>query len=805
MDGCALGDFDRLHGTTYVDWAGAALYGSSLLDACHSDLKESVAWNPHTADTGLLERARAHVLQYVHASHEDYACVFTSGATHGLKMIAESLPWGARSSFEYTQDNHTSVVGIGAAAAACGASVACVGDPSEVKGSGHGEDGDDGDGGGGDNDGFTLTAFPAESNFNGKCYSLEQVGRIQGLGGRRLVLLDCAKFCATHALDLGGDSGCRPDFVVLSFYKLFGYPTGLGCLLVRTDSAALLSTHTQTQGYYGGGTVEVSIPAQRRVVLKSALCDRLEHGTVNFLGIAALKQGFAFLERLGGPESVHTHTRALTEQLLEGMRGLAHFNGVAVCEVYGHSGVQEGESYGPTVAFSLKTPQDGYVGYAHVTKLARMNQIILRSGCFCNPGACQRALGLTPEEVMAQHENGHSCGDDVDLVGGRPTGCLRVSLGYGSTLEDVQCVVSFLRGYFVVLAPADTPSSSSSSSSSSLATDLKEQRISITNLIVYPIKSCQGFEVTQWPINARGLLYDREFCVVNARNVALTQKAVPAMAKVAVSVDAHAHEMTCTAADPSQPPLVVALGSGSESDKNGNHSSVIHVCGVKARASLFQEPHIAEWFSRCIGQPCTLARIAHPSSSSFSSSSSSSGGIDGKKEAEHVKNDLQIGFNNEGQYLLVSQTSVAHLAAQHNATQGHSPSRRSSSGGGKKITYKRFRPNIVVSGCVRAFEEDAWSGVACDAVVWEVENKCTRCGIINVDPKTGKRVGLPASSGKKEEMKNTTGKPLFATLAKHRAGKAKITFGVLLRTEQLRDGGKDAVVLTVGDTLTVTE
>ena len=44
------------------------------------------------------------------------------------------------------------------------------------------------------------------------------------------VCLDAAAWVSSSPLDL---SQYRPDFVVFSFYKLFGYPTGLGALLVR--------------------------------------------------------------------------------------------------------------------------------------------------------------------------------------------------------------------------------------------------------------------------------------------------------------------------------------------------------------------------------------------------------------------------------------------------------------------------------------------------------------------------------------------------------------------------------------------
>ena len=44
------------------------------------------------------------------------------------------------------------------------------------------------------------------------------------------MLLDAAAFVPTNRLDL---RVVTPDFVAVSFYKMFGYPTGVGCLLIR--------------------------------------------------------------------------------------------------------------------------------------------------------------------------------------------------------------------------------------------------------------------------------------------------------------------------------------------------------------------------------------------------------------------------------------------------------------------------------------------------------------------------------------------------------------------------------------------
>ena len=60
-------------------------------------------------------------------------------------------------------------------------------------------------------------------------------------------MLDAAAYAGTNHLDL---SQHHADFVALSFYKMFGYPTGLGALLVRRDRAGLLQ-----ERYFGGGAV----------------------------------------------------------------------------------------------------------------------------------------------------------------------------------------------------------------------------------------------------------------------------------------------------------------------------------------------------------------------------------------------------------------------------------------------------------------------------------------------------------------------------------------------------------------------
>ena len=80
-------------------------------------------------------------------------------------------------------------------------------------------------------------------------------------------LLDAASLVASSSLDL---SVCKPDFVAMSFYKIFGYPTGLGALLVRNSSSSLLCARR----YFGGGTVLMAMSGKREHKVRQILHER---------------------------------------------------------------------------------------------------------------------------------------------------------------------------------------------------------------------------------------------------------------------------------------------------------------------------------------------------------------------------------------------------------------------------------------------------------------------------------------------------------------------------------------------------
>jgi len=439
IDALRASDYGRLDalGQIYLDYTGGSLYGESQVRQHLDLLTRHVFGNPHSASpasiatTDLVEEARAHVLRYFNAPPTEYAAIFTANATGALKHVAESYPFSDRSQYLLTVDNHNSVNGIRELARARGASVeyAPVTVPDlridrarlgELLGKA-------------DRAQHNLFAFPAQSNFSGVKHPLELVEDAHASGWD--VLLDAAAFVSTNRLDL---TALRPEFVCVSFYKMFGYPTGVGCLLVRTSALPSL-----VRPWFAGGTVNFASVRGTLHVLAPREAG-FEDGTLNYLGIPAVTIGLRHLESIG-QDTIPTRVGCLTAWLLEKLLALRHTNGRHMVRIYGPADMTE---RGGTIALNLYDPDGHLLDYRRVEELAGLEGISLRTGCFCNPGAGETAEGLTDEDMQAGVEEGPAITlsrfrEIVRQRGGKSAGAIRVSLGLVSNFSDVYRFITF--------------------------------------------------------------------------------------------------------------------------------------------------------------------------------------------------------------------------------------------------------------------------------------------------------------------------------------------------------------------------
>ena len=382
----------------YLDYTGAALYPACLVDAHAEMLRSAVLGNPHSengasvASSALLAEARGTVRRFFHA--DDYEICFTLNASGAIQLVAESFQFGPRTGLALSVDNHNSVNGIREYASRAGAAMRYASLDAEARI---------------DERVFAdrsgLFAFPAQSNFSGARYPLELVSVAKAAG--YAVLLDAASFVSTSALDLRSVS---PDFVAISFYKMFGYPTGVGALLARRDSLSLLQ-----RPWFAGGTVEYVTVREPSHVLRTG-AEAFEDGTVNFLSMGAVSAGLRWLEELG-VERVGLHCSELSRSLASMLASLRHRRGAPMVQLYGPA---DQRLKGAVVAFNVLDEQGSIIPHETVETAAREVRVSVRSGCFCNPGAAE-LVGL---------------GFDA------PTpGAVRASLGVANNMRDVERLV----------------------------------------------------------------------------------------------------------------------------------------------------------------------------------------------------------------------------------------------------------------------------------------------------------------------------------------------------------------------------
>lgn len=239
LDELRATEYARLdeQGHVYLDYTGGGLYAESQLRAHMELLCRNVFGNPHSSNptslamTALVERARAYVLEFFNASPTEYAVIFTLNASGALRLVGEAYPFAPGGQYLYTSDNHNPVNGVREFARAKGASISylpLVSPELRVDESSLFTFLDQIGGTNSAHRSSCLFAYPAQSNFSGVQHPLEWVEEAHARGWD--VLVDCAAFVPSNRLDL---SRWHPDFVPISFYKMFGYPTGVGCLLAR--------------------------------------------------------------------------------------------------------------------------------------------------------------------------------------------------------------------------------------------------------------------------------------------------------------------------------------------------------------------------------------------------------------------------------------------------------------------------------------------------------------------------------------------------------------------------------------------
>ncbi|GAB4488953.1 MAG: aminotransferase class V-fold PLP-dependent enzyme [Anaerolineales bacterium] len=442
IDELRASDYSRLDraGQVYLDYTGGGLYADSQIRQHQEILLSGVFGNPHSSNptsmaaTRLVEGARESVLRFFHADPAEYDVAFTPNASGALKLVGESYPFAPGGHYLLTFDNHNSVNGIREFAHARGATVTyvpvCL--PDLRVDEAQFEEFLNLARPGANN----LFAYPAQSNFSSVKHPLEWIEKAHYNGWD--VLLDAAAFAPTNKLDL---SRYKPDFIPLSFYKIFGYPTGLGALIARRDKL-----HKLQRPWFAGGTITVASVQGDKYYLAEGHA-AFEDGTVDYLNIPAVEIGLRHIESIG-IETIHERVRCLTGWLLDNLTAMRHSTGVPLVRVYGPT---DTEARGGAVTVNFFDREGRAIDHRSIEEQANQVNISLRTGCFCNPGAGEVALGISRVELDVcfngpGHENRLTLDDFRLCIDGKSSGAVRISVGMVSNFEDIQKFLEFCTG-----------------------------------------------------------------------------------------------------------------------------------------------------------------------------------------------------------------------------------------------------------------------------------------------------------------------------------------------------------------------
>ena len=261
-------------------------------------------------------------------------------------------------------------------------------------------------------------------------HDLGWIKKAQDLGWD--ILLDAAAFVPTNQLGL---KEVKPDFVCVSFYKIFGYPTGIGCLLVNKEKFKKLQ-----KPWFAGGTVSlVSVNAIHHFLINNH--ERFEDGTLNYLDIPAVKIGLDYIENIG-IQRINERVASLRKYLFEKLESLQRDNGRKLIQIFGP---KDHQNLGGTIILGFYNQDGVRYEFEQIEEQANQFNISLRSGCFCNPGIDETNNCLTDNE-LATYYSSHQEGDYKDMIKflGKMRGATRISVGIATNQNDINQLINFL-------------------------------------------------------------------------------------------------------------------------------------------------------------------------------------------------------------------------------------------------------------------------------------------------------------------------------------------------------------------------
>ena len=247
----------------------------------------------------------------------------------------------------------------------------------------------------------------------------------------------------------------------------------------------------------------------------------------------------------------------------------------------------------------------------------------------------------------------------------------------------------------------------------------------VSELFIYPIKSCAGIPVPKASVVDRGFRLDRRWMVTDTDGKFLTQRSHPRLALAKLGLESDRLSVTADVMEKVLTPAEIFEGDSVE----------VEVWKSRVRA-LRGTREIEEWFSTLLDQPCLVVHMPDSSIRPI--------------RPDYAKRGEHIAFSDAFPFLLISQASLDDLNRRLVVP----------------LPMNRFRPNIVVGNC-GAYAEDNWKEIRIGSIPLTVAKPCARCATTTVDQETGSKSAEPLRT--LATYRNVNGDVMFGQNLIHRA------------------------------------
>ncbi len=218
--------------------------------------------------------------------------------------------------------------------------------------------------------------------------------------------------------------------------------------------------------------------------------------------------------------------------------------------------------------------------------------------------------------------------------------------------------------------------------------------ITLTAITLYPVKSLAGISVNSWPVIRTGLLYDRQWMLIDAEQQFLSQRKLPQMALIKTALtDSH---LILSAAGMDDL-LLALLPLGGDVVDSQIWADQCPAISVSVEAD--------QWLSAFLKRDCRL--VYQPET------------LIRRVDARYAQPTDSVAFSDGFPFLIISENSLGSLNNDM----------------ALNLPMTRFRPNLVVSGC-EGYAEDSWREISIGAIDFRLPKPCSRCSVIVIDPET---------------------------------------------------------------------